>query len=55
MQFAGRAACPQRDEDDAGFTGGPEGIYVFHTVLGKNTDTIPWDERAEIGPYPCAT
>ena len=54
MQFAGRAACPERDEDDAGFTGCPEGIDIFNPVLGKNADAIPWDKRAEIGPDPRA-
>src|ERR1019366_2954071 len=44
------AACPQRDEDDAGFAGCPESVDIFHTVLGKNADTIPWNERAEIRP-----
>ena len=54
VQFVSRAACPERDEDDAGFAGCPEGIDIFNPVLGKNADAIPWNERAEIRPDPRA-
>ena len=54
VQLVSRAARPERDEDDAGFTRCPKGIDIFNPVFGKDADAIPRDERAAIGPDPRA-
>src|SRR5208337_197003 len=54
VQFAGCAARPERDEDNAGFTGGAEGFDIFNPVFRKDADAISWNKRAEIGPDPRA-
>jgi hypothetical protein len=41
LQLVSRAACPERDEDYAGFTRCPKGIDILNPVLGKDADTIP--------------
>jgi hypothetical protein len=50
VQFVSRAACPERDEDDARLTRCPESIDIFNSIFGKDADAISWDERTKIRP-----
>jgi hypothetical protein len=54
LQLVGRAACPERDEDDAGFARRPERINILNPVLGQDTEAVPWGQSAEVGPDPRA-
>jgi hypothetical protein len=44
VQFVSRAACPERDQDDAGLARCPKGVDILNPVFGEDADAIPWDE-----------
>jgi hypothetical protein len=54
VQLMSRAACSERDENDARLTRRPKGIDILDTVLGENADAIAWLQRTEIRPDPRA-